>query len=165
MDLLITIIVAALPGIITAYFGTRFYTRQAKADLQKEFENKLNERKWKTYTDFAEMVRYMIEAAKNSQNTRVMDDFGSKLMGFAGSLWIVGSDEVIRAFNDWRKIQQGVNGKAPDPKEGLIKLFDIIVAMRRDLGYTGSQTNARDLLATFINDMHTAFPQDKKRVR
>jgi H+/gluconate symporter-like permease len=120
MDNLITVIVASIPAVVAAYFSARFYTRQAKADFQKEFENKLNERKWQTYTEFAGIVRQVLEASKKPQNKRQSDEFATKLMGFAGSLWIVGSDEVIHAFNSWRQSQQGLNGGTPDSKEALV---------------------------------------------
>jgi len=63
----------------------------------------------------------------------------------------VGSDDVVQAVSEWFIFSRQDHSET-DP-EGLIKLMDIIVMMRKDLGYSTSQIGPVDLLRTFINDL------------
>jgi len=45
--------------------------------------------------------------------------------------------------------------------DGLIKLMNIIIMMRKDLGYSSSQLGPEDLLRTFITDLDKHLPQIK----
>jgi hypothetical protein len=151
---LLSSLFSILVAIITAYASSTFYVRNVKADLRKEYESRFNERKWETYTEFAGMVSRVLEDTKNKKTVETKR-YTAELFRFTGSLWIVGSDKVIEAFIDWKQHTSKVSAGEIEDKNfaSLLKLAQIIIEMRRDLGYTSDRATAKDLLATFINDI------------
>lgn len=157
MDRISALLISSLPSIIlalaTAFFTSRFYAHQMRAELQKEFESRFNERKWEVYTGFADIVREVIRSGKSDRLQRDLPKLIDKLLQFTSGLWIVGSDEVVEAFTEWQRYSRSVEGKETNPLEGLAKLTDILIEMRKDLGYKSSKIRSEDLLATFITDV------------
>ena len=161
MDLaiiLFTAIASIILAFATAFFSSRFYSQQARADLKKEFESRFNERKWTTYTGFADTVRDVLEASKKGNVQKKLPDFAKKLMSFTSSLWLVGSDEVVKAYIDWQMYYRqfdDAESAREQPFEGLLNLTNILIEMRKDLGYENSNIGSVDLLKTFITDVPT----------
>jgi hypothetical protein len=151
--ILISSMFSILVAIITAFLSSLFYVRNIKADLQREYQSRINERKWKTYTEFGAFVSKVFEEVnKGKVDTK---RYGIEINRLAGDLWIVGSDRVIGAFIDWKQYtSQVVAGNAKD--EGYLtlhKLAQIIIEMRKDLGYTDDKATGKDLLAVWFPDI------------
>lgn len=153
VSFLLELLAAALVALATAYFSSRFYAHRAKADLRKEFQSRFNERKWDTYTQFADIVRQVIESGKKDRVQRDLPKVIARLYGFTSSLWLVGSDEVVEAFLEWQRYSRSIEDGKPKGIEPLSKLTDILIEMRKDLGYDSSKLQSIDLLATFITDI------------
>ena len=156
-----SMVITILPGVIvaltTSYFSARFYSHRVRAELQKEFESRFNERKWEVYMQFAEIIRKLLENTKTNEDKaqkefrRIIHD----LYGFTSNLWLVGSDEVVSAFLEWQKNSRAAanSREAIAGLDPLYKLADILIAMRKDLGYSTSHLTAREILATIITDL------------
>ncbi len=84
--------------------------------------------------------------------TTELAKIGTELYGFAGDLMIVGSDEVIRAFNEFRYGMQDIED-AEDKSKVLTDMMMVVIKMRKDLGYTSTNIDPKDLLRIFINDL------------
>ena len=132
----------------TAILSSKFYTRKVKADLQKEYESRFNEKKWVIYTGFADYIRKNIEITKGIDKTHPNTEMVKKYGEFVGGLWIVGSDEVIKAFLDWKSLSAN---NTMYNQEYFEKLVEIMIEMRKDLGYKNSKITTKDLLATFMS--------------
>ena len=180
--LLLPSIIALFGVIVTAMLGFRRVRIQLKeelhnegeiirqrlqADLEKEYQSRFNERKWEVYADFAKIIRDMISTLKESESKQKQEQKKSlrKLHDFVGDLWIVGSDDVVLAYNAWRATSSFDEDRRTEEQNSqvLMDLMQIIIEMRRDLGYSSSKIEPPDLLKTFINDLPEQMysPQDK----
>lgn len=103
---LMTVLISALFSILVAAFtswvGSAFYVRQARIDLQKEYESRFNNRKWETYMAFAALIAGVLDSTK--KNKLDANKVASEMMNFAGKLWVVGSDNVIDAYIAYQKL-------------------------------------------------------------
>lgn len=77
--------------------------QQLQADMQKEYSSRFNERKWETYEHFANIISRLMKNVGNKQLQQKQSKIIEELYDFTGKLWIVGGDNVIEAFNNWRK--------------------------------------------------------------
>lgn len=71
--------------------------------MQKEYSSRFNERKWETYEHFANIISRLMKNVGNKQLQQKQSKIIEELYDFTGKLWIVGGDNVIEAFNNWRK--------------------------------------------------------------
>jgi hypothetical protein len=155
METALTIVTGVLVALATAFFTSRFYVHQATTDLRNEYQRRFNEKKWDAYTGFAITVKDVLVSSKAGRLDRDQPKHITRLYEFMSELWLVGSDDVVKAVLGWRQTSQGA-----DPgKESLVKLAAILIAMRKDLGDTSTKIEPRDLLGTFINDVDTVFPK------
>lgn len=90
---------------------------------------------------------------------RELPKFISRLHDFMGALWLVGSDDVMKAVLHWRQFSQDADASNESGATALVALADIMIAMRKDLGDTETQIEARDILGTFINDIDKVMPR------
>ena len=159
MNFILTLLPSILVALLTAFFSARFYSHKAKADLQKELESRFNERKWEIYTKFSNTLRKIKDGVQGKNFDRKLPQYTRELSDFTSSLWLIGSDDVVIAFNDWQSSNREVANKentAPD-KSTLIKLMNILIAMRKDLGNKSTKVSPKDLLATFVLDVDEIF--------
>lgn len=151
---LISSLFSVLVAIITAFVSSTLYIRQVRADLQKEYASRFNERKWTVYTDFAKVVSEVFKEAKKGA-IKNPDRYMSILHDIAASLWIVGSDRVIGAYIDWQEFTHNVaQGRKEDINfQSLRKLAQIVIEMRKDLGYINDRATADDLLSLYVTNI------------
>jgi hypothetical protein len=160
VNILITLVVSIIGAFTASYFSYRYYKPRLRADLQKEFESRFNERKWEAYQQFADILYEVLDTTGTKKFNNELPKVIRRLRKFLSQLWVVGSDDVMRTVSDWFMY----SNKEPEEKdssvEGLIKLMNILIMMRKDLGYSTSQIGPVDLLRTFINDLEKHIPQD-----
>lgn len=159
METVATILSGIVIAVFTAYFTSRFYVHRAHADLQKEFESRLNSRKWEAYREFAELLRDIASGVNQGTNSaKQQTKWIQRFYKFLPEVWLVASDPVTNAFVQWRKTSLN----APDDDasaQSLLDLFGILIEMRRDLGYDTTALTPELLLSTFINDVETLLPR------
>ena len=157
MNEIYTAIASSIFGIVVAFLSSKFYTNQAKADLQKEFESRFNERKWDVYYLFATEVAGEVLKGGAYNQKKVLDS----LARFTSQIQIVGSDEVVRVYSEWLRY---IRKQTPmDTVEHMCKLYTIFIEMRKDLGYGKTQVKPVDLLGIFLTDIeHYAEELEKK---
>ena len=94
----------------------------------------------------------MTHSIKEGRGERDLHKHIHKLEEFTSQLWIVGSDEVVQSYNRWlRRCRQ--NEEPNDGGTGLVKMAEILIEMRRDLGYKTSAIEPIDILTTFVKDI------------
>jgi hypothetical protein len=152
MEIVAALVTGVLVAFATAFFTSRFYVHRARADLEKEFQGRFNERRWDVYSQFAEILLDLIHSDRSQALDVQAAAVGERLRAFIGRVWLVGSDDVIRGIIAWRKSSQGqtvmVRGTS-----GLVALANVLVAMRRDLGDTNTRMTGRDILSIIIEDI------------
>lgn len=156
-NLFVPIIVAIVSGVVTGWAGSWFYSYRTKAELKKEFLSSFIERKWDTYEDFSNVIKNMMMDTKNGALDQNLDDHIQDLLDFTGDLWIRGSDDVVKAVADWKRMGQRIEEnpeiQEEDPLSIIESLIEIIISMRKDLGYDSEKVDKKDLMQTFINDV------------
>lgn len=162
MQLLITLVTGLGTAFATAFFTSRFYARQARADLEKEFESRFNERKWTAYQQFGTLLKDVLSSAKFGRTEKDKSRFLRSFYEFLPQVWLVASDDVVRAFLDWRRSAAAATERDVS-HEAIVELFDILVAMRRDLGYKETDLKPSELLGTFMDDVeHILVPASSR---
>jgi hypothetical protein len=148
MEPWLTLLTGVVLALATAFFTSRFYVHQAKADLQKDLERRFNERRWEIYTAFSGILIDMIQASTDNRLNKDLPRLIRELQAFIGRLWLVGSDDVVEAVLDWRRSTADAASDTPmGSTRSMMKLLKILVAMRRDLGDARTQLTARDILS------------------
>jgi hypothetical protein len=153
-DIATTILTSVVTSLVTALLAYVGYGRKMKADLQREYASRFNERKWEAYTGFADMLRQLFESTAKGKSDRVIPKITGRLYEFASELWIAGSDEVFDAFNRWLRECRAPGEREPGSTESLVSLAHVIVEMRKDLGYASTTITPKDLLTPFVTDIH-----------
>lgn len=143
MSLIEQILLTMITTIATAIFAYFGFWRKAKAELQKEYESRFNEKKWTVYSKFVEMLATMDEIGSmvNSNLFRKIDDKAKfrelthesdqKHMEIFNSILLIGSEDVVKKYLSWAKV--GYNNPYYD-EESVVLLVELINAMREDLG-------------------------------
>ena len=138
------IVIAFITALATGVFASMEVWRRKKADLEREFQKRFNEKKWEVYTEFAKLLQ------APSLSTFEMDHRQEAETAIASQIVLIGSDEVVRAFRDWRE-SAAVHGKAQ--RVTSEKLFVLVANMRRDLGIKYSNLEVDDLLGVLNPSM------------
>lgn len=160
VDILIPLFVSIIGAFAASYFSFRYYAPRLRAELQKEYEIRFNERKWAAYEQFSDILYDVLDEVGTSKHDKKMPKVIKRLRKFLSQLWIVGSDDVVKAVSDWFMYSNRVADEEDTSAEGLFKLMTILIEMRKDLGYSGSEIEPVDLLRTFVTDIDDHIPQD-----
>ena len=142
------IILPILIALVTSVLAIRRYRSQARIDLQKEFDSRFNEKKWEVYLDYIELIRGMFYREQNLEaNSIKLSD--EEIMPLASQILLIGSDDVVKAFQHWQKLRKT---KGLDHKATVEVLFAVIMEMRKDLGYRLSQLEFEEMLGVIAPD-------------
>lgn len=161
IDIIVPLIVSVIGAFTASYFSYRYYKPRLRAGLQKEFESRFNERKWEAYTQFSDILYEILDTSGTKKFNNELPKSIRRLRKFLSQLWVVGSDDVMRAVSDWFVYSNHLEDVKENTAEGLVKLMNILIMMRKDPGYSTSQVGPVDLLRTFITDLDKHFPQDR----
>ena len=126
MNTIDSIFVSLLTVFATAVLAWLGLWPKVKADLEKEYSLKFNDKKWEVYTEFAGLVRDMVD-----EQTFDPDDLHRRKVSLASQIILIGSDDVVSAFQAWHAMAELLEKGHSDTED---KLFDLIASMRKDLG-------------------------------
>lgn len=119
----------------------------------------LYEKKEEPYSEFIDMVYKIQQSIKDNeysdeQKLKDISSFSKKL-----TLW--GSNNVIKKWLDFRKINQKENN---NPETNLFILEEIIFEIRKDMGQKRNGLEKGDILAFFVNDIDKYINKDNKEL-
>ncbi len=160
--LLLTLFISIVGAFATSYFAYRFYSPRLQADLQKEFKSRFNERKWDAYTKFANILYQLLESIRKGDTDKKMPKYISQMNEFLSLLWVVGSDEVVNSVSEWLRYSRMQSDVDEKGAEGLVRLINIVIEMRKDLGNKESNLSPKDLLSTFVVDIDEYLIKEKE---
>lgn len=139
-DLLSSLIIA----LVTAFLTSFFYWRQAKADLQKEYESRFNTKKWETYLGMNEIIQGIYDREQTVEGNAV--NLEDKISLLRTQILLIGSKEVIAAFGAW----QAQRVRYEDYHENTFeKLHALVMEMRKDLGLQNSRFELEEMRGFF----------------
>ena len=141
---------AALTGAlaILSTFLTKHLDRKATVVAQ------LREKKIPVYEEIIRLVFGIALAGKGGKAPLKEQDIVRQMADITEKLTIWGSDELVEAYYKFRmaSIRQAAGG-SQDPREALIALTDLMLAVRRDLGHKNKNISRRKILGLFVNDV------------
>ncbi|MCK9519708.1 MAG: hypothetical protein M0R74_11895, partial [Dehalococcoidia bacterium] len=127
-----------------------------RTDVVKQDQLASNQRRRDLYLSFTEALFDEMDRVRKSSNQKgqrtsapsgrlikVMEEFRPQVL-------LVGSDEVVRAFNNWDIYNQQIANLSP--QQIMVHVADVLRAMRRDLGYPDTQLRRIEVLAVFLTD-------------
>jgi hypothetical protein len=129
-------ILSTFVALLTSTLAFWGYWRSAKAELEKIYNSRFNERKWEAYQDFVMM---------QSRQSNVMTPESAEIRG---SLLLVASDEVIKAYIDYVSLSFQEEYRETRRE----KVAAMITEMRKDLGYDSK--SSPEVLWTMFESIH-----------
>ena len=133
---------------IVSTFVTKHLDRNATIVSQ------LREKKVPVYEKVIQLV-FSIAFAGNGGRTRLSErEIVGLMADITEQLTIWGSDELVQEYHKFRmsSIRQAA-GQAQDPREPLIAITDLMLAIRKDLGHNNKGISRRTILGLFVNDL------------
>jgi len=150
IELAIVPIVGGLLGVLGWYLRSSVETIR----IEKE---KLQDERRQIYTQILEPYIRIFAGAKNPRETKKaisqITSFEYRKASFELSL--MGSDDVVRAVNELiqHTFRLERDGASSRPEELLIYWGRVLIAIRRDLGGTGTKLTEIDMLKVHIKDI------------
>lgn len=134
------VLLAALAGI--------GYLYRSSQEKRQQLETRLAESKRALYEDYVDVFKEVVAAGKLGK-TDARPDHINRLRGFAFRSILIASDPVVRAhvrFTNAARISS-------DDRAAMPAVADVLLALRRDMGFIKTELTARDLLGVFVNEI------------
>lgn len=150
IELAIVPVVGGLLGLLG------WYLRSSVETIRREKE-KLQDERRKIYAQILEPYIRIFAGAKNPRETKKaisqITSFEYRKASFELSL--MGSDDVVRAVNELMQhtYRMERDDVASRPEELLFYWGRVLIAIRRDLGSTGTKLTEIDMLKVHIKDI------------
>ena len=138
-----TLLIALVPSSISIA-GIVFSNNLQK---QKELEFKNRERKERAYDAF---LKTNYEFINQKRSGKTDDQLMVSVTKARKDLVLWGSDKVVKLYSEFMAIVQEQSDENPDKNSQInIKLEQILLAIRKDLGYKNNKLTFGDLLRYF----------------
>jgi hypothetical protein len=147
--------VSALGAVLAAAIAGRSAARSKDAELQAgrllELERHLSTARTAVFAELIEVLMNVMDLAKSGvQSQRQQDALNAKMTRCLHSIPVYASDETVRAII---RFMQATYADAPG--EIVLRLAaDLLVTVRRELGYPRTTILPVEMLATRINDAY-----------
>jgi hypothetical protein len=154
---LIAIITAVVTAAATTLLAYTLIWPRAKADLEREYLSRYNEKKWSIYIEFVDYVKHLVEAGMSRDRTWMSGRpvLPEKLSGISANLLLIGSDSIVGLFRNWREVT-AASGQLS--KESLESISEIVLEMRKDLGNTSSELGLDEILGSVAPGFQRSIP-------
>jgi hypothetical protein len=141
-----------------AIIGAAAWAIQSNIEQKREHQKLLAERKREHYLQFLEFMAKFISKAGDAESAASMASASpdtsivplDELRMWSLRLTLIGSDEVVRAWNSARL------GSINDQGDGLHMMRSwgrLWLAMRKDCGHLDTKLSVSEVLASFVNDI------------
>ena len=125
------------------------------SDVAKQEQLQSNQARRQLYADFSAAVFAVLSSsnAQEEEQEEARGDLGDALLQFRREVIAVGSDEVVRAFNDLDLYQWEKRTTQADFSGFVMRGFaELWLAMRRDIGYPKTKLSPLEAVAVFLSD-------------
>ena len=133
-----------------------------KGDISNEIEKmkiaetELQLHKIKEFTNLVEFLfTNMLDAeyiAQLEKNTKIQKEFNKKMMDLGTKLFFFASDETVKKYVEWRRFGLETEVKKEDQHKVIILLAELMVLIRKDLGYKDTLCTKDDFLHIMLKD-------------
>jgi len=143
----LTVGIVVLTAVLTWIGHAVLAGQQRKLDVMIALE----QRKRELYAKFLDLFFNVLKRGKKVDQ----DKLSSELMDIAKDMTVYASDEVLRLFVQFRTMALT---EERDSKTILEWFGKIILQIRKDLGYSITRIEPRDVLSVFITDIDKLYP-------
>ena len=143
-------IMAGVVGLIVWFFQSRIET------IKRETERLQDERRKVYIQVFDPYIRILVGSKNPSETKRALNQVTSfDYRRAAFELNLMGSDDVVRALNEFMQYSYGIDGdRAPANPEVMLRLWGhVLLAIRKDLGNKRTKLEEIDMLKGHIKDI------------
>jgi hypothetical protein len=148
-------VVAASATILVSVFGT---LASKHLERKQEIEREHRERMLEVYNQFMDYQFVVMQGRRKKMNENKQREFDRAFReSFPQNLISWGSEDIIRKYGDWVKWDD------PEADADILELEKILLAIRKDLGYTNKGLKEGDLLRTFLKGVGERLPARKQR--
>jgi hypothetical protein len=136
-------IVAASTTILVSVFSvliSKFLEQRAKINQE------LREKKIPAYESLIEFVFRLVQAIKKGEELPE-EEVEKFMLSFTQQVIVWGSDKVLQAFYNFKN-----HGDSGDGREAVLRMEDLLLAIRKDLGHANNGLSQGKILGLFIND-------------
>lgn len=132
--------------LITALLGAIGWLFRAEKEKRAAIENQLSEKKYKVYQS---VIGLFIEIINSVRKNQPLDQeyLFEKMTGITKELIIYGSDPVLKRFSYYKQ-----HASPQEPIRALKLYYDVMIAIRKDMGHPKTVANEDDLLGMFLAD-------------
>lgn len=134
-----------------------------KTELMKEIEilriaqTQLHTHKSEEFVNLIEILYKSIldkdYLKKMENNKKLQTEFNSKMSTLGTKLFFFASDDTVKKYVEWRKHGQLITDDDPKSKNILVILMaELMVLIRKDLGYQNTICNKDDFLYIMLTD-------------
>ena len=163
---LIAALIAAVAVLLSQWIAAMAPRWNAKTEIEKYDKIESNQSRRAIYEEFISSMFNQMNAVKEHGATDGVDkDLLKVFLDFRSKLLLVGSDEVIRTFNDI-DIYNEQSILADGGAQLLAAIADLVIAIRRDLGYPDTKMKRIEILSVFLSDaesIETVLGRPRKR--
>ncbi|TQR14726.1 hypothetical protein [Psychrobacillus soli] len=109
--------------------------------------------------EFAKLVEYLLlnltdkdYVRKLGTDQKTQKEHNKKMLDLGTKLFFFASDVTVKKFVEWRRYGLTVNTPNYESKQIIILLAELIVLIRKDLGYSETQCTKDDFLHIMLKD-------------
>jgi len=121
---------------------------QMKSAKNREIDFKIHQQRKEQYMKLLEIIKDIFVASKTSNPTNEFNFDQNRWLEVQFGQSLYASQDVLRAYWDL------IDASKLDPLMSIKKLGDLILIMRKEVGFDDSDLPARQLLSSFINDIN-----------
>ena len=142
-------------SLLTVLGGSIGWFLKAYLEELRAIKEKLREERWKTYDQILEPYIRLFADLKGQGTTQAIKQLTSyEYRKTAFALILVGSDEVVRAYNALMEhAYKAETAEKQDPKEMMHLWGSLLLEIRKSLGNKGTKLSERDMLRAMIKDI------------
>jgi hypothetical protein len=124
-------------------------------ERRQTIERELREQKIPIYRDFLNFWFRFLYHEKLGEEQPSDKELQQFFYEFTQSLMLWGSDEVVRAWSQYRRrFADGQPASPESSRESMFEFEAVLLAIRKDTGHANRGMKKGDLLGLFINDIH-----------
>lgn len=121
---------------------------QMKSAKDREIDFKIHQQRKEQYMKLLEIIKDIFVASKTSDPKKGFNFDQNRWLEVQFGQSLYASQDVLRAYWDL------IEASKRDPLMSIKKLGDLILIMRKEVGFDDSDLPARQLLSSFINDIN-----------
>ena len=133
MDALLAAAIAAAAVLVSQLIAALAPRWNLKSDVTREDSIESSRRRLEVYEGFVEAIFGQLDSSKDGAghlNPRAEKELLRVFRTFRTRVLLVGSDEVVRSFNDWNLYSER-NSTVEDAQDMLAAMADLVVAIRK----------------------------------